>query len=90
MSFASSRGWRSIVIEQLRPNVDGPAKPAGEAWVFQVLAPEQPDPTQQELDAIAATYSKYGGAASCRVLQRLWWPVPPLTEEQQRAVAGIE
>ena len=88
MSFTSSAGWRSVIVEQYLPNVDGPS--GGQVSVVGILAPNEPDWTQAQLDAIEAAYSMFGGFASCRIVGRLWWPPPTLTLEQQKALAGVE
>ena len=82
--------WRVVVVEHLT-TADGsdPHRRTGEVSVVQVLPPDAPDPTQQQLDAFAASFARFGGYATSRVLERYWYGYPVLTDVQQRAAAGL-
>ena len=71
------------------PDDDGQRHTPGKVSVVQVLGPDAPDPTQAQLDGFAAVYARYGGYATCRVVERFWFGYPMLTPEQQRALAGL-
>lgn len=83
-------GWRSTIVEHWpdRQEFDGRTSP-GEIAVVQVLSPDQPDPTPEQLDAFASTFARYGGYATSRVIDRYWYGYVVLTPEQQRAAAGL-
>ena len=62
-------------------------------------SPDAPDPTQQQLDAIEATFARYGGFATARVVARYWYGYPcsprssserlPGCRERQRRGGGV-
>jgi hypothetical protein len=62
----------------------------GTVSVVQVLPPNAPTPTTDQLAAIQQTFQRYGYASWPRVLDRLWFGYPVLSAEQQKALAGIE
>ena len=47
-----------------------------------------PDPTPEELEALAVPFAMMGGVASCRVLDRLWFGYVHLSDDQLQALAG--
>lgn len=84
-------GWRSVVVERFDDAIPGQyrRRDLGEVDVISRLSPDQPDPTQQQLDEIAAVHARYGGYATCRVVALFWFGPVVLTPEQQRALAGL-
>jgi hypothetical protein len=84
-------GWRTVIVEHWPDRIPGHYNRAdlGEVSVVQRLPPDASDPSQAQLDAWEATFSRYGGVASARVVGMFWFGIPVLTPEQQRAVAGL-
>ena len=83
-------GWRSVIVEHWPDVIDFTrGRSAGEVAVVQILPPTAPDPSQAQLDELEATFARYGGVASARVVERFWFGYPVLTPEQQRAAAGL-
>jgi hypothetical protein len=83
-------GDRSVIVEHWPDEFEFTRrKSPGEVSVVQRLPPAAPDPTQQQLDAFASVYSRYGGYATARVVDWFWFGFVVLTPEQQRAAAGL-
>jgi hypothetical protein len=90
MSFQSSAGWRTVIVEHWPDEYEfARRKMPGKVSVLSRLAPWQPDPTQTQLDELASVYARCGGVAKCRVVAQWWTAYPMLTPAQQRAAAGL-
>lgn len=68
---------RRVVIAELFDGIE----------VVATLRGDQPDPTAEQLEALATVYAANGGCCTCRVVERLWFGPPILTPSQQAALA---
>jgi hypothetical protein len=84
-------GWRSVIAEYWPSRLPGQynASDLGRCDVVQILSPNMPDPTQAQLDEIAATYVRFGGYATARVVARYWYGYVQYTSEQIKALQGV-
>jgi hypothetical protein len=83
-------GWRTVICEFWpSATLPLPFRSRGEIAVVARLPPDAPDPTPAQLNQIEAGFIRYGGVAHADVLAMHWFGYPLLTEEQQKALAGI-
>ena len=84
------RGWRAVVCSHWPDEYEyGCRRAPAEVSVVQVLGPNEPDPTPQQLDQLEQLYARYGGVAHAAVLARYWYGWPVLSEAQTRALMGL-
>jgi hypothetical protein len=83
-------GWRTVICEFWpSPTLPMAFRSRGEIATVARLPPGAPDPTPAELNQIEAGYVLYGGVAHASVVDMFWFGYPVLTDEQQKALAGV-
>lgn len=56
--------------------------------VVATLHRDDPDPTAEQLESLAAVYAQNGGVCTCRVVEQVWFGWPMLTPAQRAALAA--
>ena len=56
--------------------------------VVATLHGDDPDPSAEQLEALATVYAANGGVCTCRVVESVWFGYPRLTRAQQAALAA--
>ena len=69
---------RRVVIAELFDGIE----------VVATLHRDDPDPTAEQLEALATVYAAHGGVCTCRVVESVWFGYPMLTPAQQAALAA--